>query len=177
MKSLWLLSFGFSVAAATLLMADEKAAVAESRVTVTYEAPDKFTDFTSSGFGAASDQDLKYLTGLFTTHIEKLAKKLLPADERLEITFKDIDLAGQFEPEHGPNFQNVRIYRDITFPRMHLVFRLLGPDGQMRLDGERKLTDLNYNMKIHLPTSDSDYRYDKELLTDWMNTEFRKKKT
>ena len=177
MKSLWLLSFGISVAAATFLMAEEKTAAAESRVTVAYEAPDKFTDFTSSGFGTASDQDLKYLTGLFTTHLEKLAKRLLPADERLEITFKDIDLAGQFEPERGPNFQNVRIFRDITFPRMHFGFRLLGSDGRVLAEGERKLTDLNYNMKIHMPTSDSDCRYDKELLTDWMNAEFGKKKT
>ena len=177
MKSLLLLTIGFSAAAATLSIANEKAVTAESRVTVAYDSPEKFTDFNTSGFGSATDQDLKYLTGVFTAHIEKLAGQCIAADERLEITFKDIDLAGRFEPEHGPRMQDVRIFRDITFPRMELVFRLLGPDGRVRAEGERKLTDLNYNMNLRMPMADTEFRHDKALLTDWMNAEFKKKKT
>ena len=176
MKALLILALGCSVVTATFSYAAEKSA-ANRKATVTYEAPEKFTDFTNSGFGSASDKDLKYLTDVFTAHIEKLANRLLAADEHLEITFKDIDLAGRFEPEHGPSRQNIRIYRDITSPRMHLVFRLLGPDGQVRTEGERQLTDMNYSMNLLPPMGDSEYRYDFALLTDWMNAEFQKKKT
>lgn len=176
MKSPFLLIVGFSLVAAVCSYAAEKPAT-ENRVTVTYDAPEKFTDFTSSGFGSASDKDLKYLTELFTAHIESQAKLFLGTNERLEITFKDIDLAGRYEPERGPNMQNVRIYRDISYPRMVFAFKILGSDGLVRVEGERKLSDMNYNMKLHMPTADPEYRHDKELLTDWMRSELRKKKS
>lgn len=134
MKFLLLFAIGFGCATATLLAAEEKAAPA-SHVTVNYVAPEKLTDFTSSGFGATSEKTPKSLTEFFTAHIDQLAKRYLTADERLGITVKDIDLAGRYEPERGPNFQNVRIYRDITFPPMTLSFRLLGPDGKVLIEG------------------------------------------
>lgn len=167
---------GCGVAAAPLSNAAEKPA-AERRVAVTYVSPEKFTDFRSSGFGTATDKDLKYLTELFTNHLEKLAKQYLAPDERLEVTFKDIDLAGRYEPEHGPSTQDVRICRDITYPRMSLSFRLLGSDGQVRAEGERTLKDMSYNMTILPPTGDKEFRYDKELLNDWMRREFKKRKS
>ena len=176
MKNFLVLTLGLSLLTASMSATEEKAP-AIKRVAVTYVAPEKFTDFTCSGFGEASEKDLKYLMDYFTEHIEKLAKQYLSADERLEISFQDIDLAGRYEPERGPNFQNVRIYRDITYPRMKLTFRLLGSDGQVQLEGERKLTDMNYNMKLLPPMADSEYRHDKELLSDWMRTEFKKKKS
>lgn len=176
MKSPLLLIVGFSLATATLSYAEDKPAAANPAI-VTYNAPEKFTDFTSDGFGMASDKDLKYLTELFTTHIENEAKRCLTAGERLEITFKDIDLAGRYEPERGPSMQNVRIYRDITYPRMVFTFKVYGADGQVRVEGERKLMDMNYNMKLRLPSSDQEYRPDKELLSDWMRAEIMKKKS
>ncbi len=175
MKSPLLLIVGLGLATATLCFAEDKPATA-NRVQVTYHAPEKFTDFTSDGFGMASGNDLKYLTELLTEHIEKEAKRCLTEGERLEITFKDIDLAGRYEPERGPSMQHVRIYRDITYPRMVFAFKVYGADGQVRMEGERKLTDMNYNMKLRLPTSDQEFRPDKELLTDWMRAEIMKKK-
>lgn len=175
MKTSAFLIASFSLIAAAYSFAADKP-TDESRVKVFYDTPEKFTDFTTSSFGSASEKDLKYLTELFTAHIASQAKLYLNPDERLEVTFKDIDLAGRFEPERGPNLQDVRIFRDITYPRMVLTFRLLGPDGQVRLEGERRLSDMNYNMNLRPPTTDPEYRHDKDLLSDWMRSEFRKKR-
>lgn len=175
MKSQFWLLLVSGVAFISPSFATEKTAD-DNRVLVVYDEPEKFTDFNSSGFGSATEKDLKYLTEFFTEHISKVAKQNLAADERLEVTFKDIDLAGRFEPEHGPNFQNVRFFRDITYPRMVLDFRLLGSDGQVLAEGERKLSDMNYNMNLRLPMGDDEFRHDKALLTDWIRSEFRKKK-
>ncbi len=176
MKSLQLLTFGICVAVSTLAYAAEKKAT-DNRVTVTYAEPEKFTDFNSSGFGSATESDLKYLTEYFADHIEEVAKRYLTAGEHLEVAFSDIDLAGRFEPEHGPNLQNVRIFRDITFPRMKFTFRLLGSDGQVLAEGERKLINMNYNMDIRPPMGDTEFRHDKALLTDWLRSEFKKTKS
>jgi hypothetical protein len=176
MKSSYFLVASFALAVAVGSFAADKPA-AENRVKVTFESPEKFTDFTVTSFGSDSEKDLKYLTQLFTSHIESQAKSLLAPEEHLEITFKDIDLAGRFEPELGANFNDVRICREITYPRMVLVFKIMGPDGRVRLEGERRLSDMNYSLNLRIPTGDTEYRPDKDLLTDWMRSELRKKKS
>ena len=45
----------------------------------------------------------------------------------------------------------------------------------VRAEGERKLTDMNYNMKIRIPTGDQEFRPDKEMLSDWMRSELKHK--
>jgi hypothetical protein len=176
MKTLLCLALGMSAVLSPLAVAVENEPEKEGRVSVVYAEPEKFTDFNSAGFGFATEKDLKYLTELFSEHLEKLAKRCLTPDQRLEITFKDIDLAGRFEPERGPGLQDVRIYRDITYPRMVFSFRLLDAAGQILAEGERKLTDLNYTMRLHLPMGSDEFSPDRELLTDWMSLEFKKKK-
>jgi hypothetical protein len=176
MKTFLLLTLALGAFICATLRADDSAPAATSRVGVVFVEPEKFTDFNSDGYGMPSDRDIKYLTELFTDHLEGLAKRFIPEGERLEITFTDIDLAGRFEPERGPQMQNIRIYRDITYPRMTFSFRHLDADGQVISEGERKLTDLNYNMKIRLPGGDDEFRPDRDLLTDWMASTFRKRK-
>ena len=172
MKSRLLLLLGFGVVATALSFAEDNIKTVGGRVTVTYESPDKFTDFKTSSFG--SDKDIDYLTGVFTQHLESLARQFLPAGARLEMRFKDIDLAGEFEPQRGPRADNVRFMRDIYAPRMKISFRLLAADGSVLSEGERKLSQQNYTMLVVTPADDA-LRYDKGLLTDWMRAEFGKK--
>jgi hypothetical protein len=93
----------------------------------------------------------------------------------LEVRFTDIDLAGEYEPQRGPRFDDIRIMREIYPPRMVLEFRLLDADGKVLAQGTRHLIDMNYQSNI-TPFNDEPLRYDKALLTDWMRSEFRKKK-
>lgn len=176
MKTFIYLTIGLSVLLGPAAGAKEKAPAGPSRVSVTFVEPEKFTDFNTDGFGGPSEKDVKYLTEFFTDHLEEVARRVIPEGEVLEITFTDIDLAGRFEPERGPNNQNIRFYRDITYPRMAFSFRLLGADGQVVSEGERKLVDMNYNMKIRLPGGNDELRPDRDLLTDWMTSEFRKRR-
>jgi Protein of unknown function (DUF3016) len=142
--------------------------------TVSYDSPEKFTDFKSQSF--TTDSDTAYLCGAFTAHIEKLAEQYLPPNTRLEVRFKDIDLAGDFEPQRGPRASSIRFLRDVYPPRMKLEFRLLGSDGSVLAKGERSLTQPYYT-STNFFLDDDHLRYDKQLLTDWMKSEFGKKES
>jgi Protein of unknown function (DUF3016) len=142
--------------------------------TVSYDSPEKFTDFKSQNL--TTDQDTAYLCGAFTAHIERLAKQYLPPNTRLEVRFKDIDLAGDFEPQSGPRTRDIRVLRDIYPPRMKLEFRLLASDGAVLAKGERSLTEPYYT-STNFFLNDDQLRYDKQLLTDWIRSEFGKKKS
>lgn len=139
-----------------------------SNVTVTFQESDKFTDARSS-FGSETDEG--YLK-MLSEHVQKTATKRLAAGQKLEVTFTDIDLAGDFIPGNVRT-QDVRIIKEIYIPRMKLTFKLIDADGKVVKEGERKLSDMNFMMNANVIGRNETLFYDKTLLSDWINKEFR----
>ncbi|MFZ5494020.1 MAG: DUF3016 domain-containing protein [Verrucomicrobiota bacterium] len=139
-----------------------------TQVAVTFHESEKFTDVRSHWGGDTDEHYLKELA----KHIEKLADRHIAPDQRLEVTFTDIDLAGDFVPGGRPGSENVRIIREIYIPRQKLSFRLLDAEGRVLKEGERRLSDLNFMNNLSLAGRNEPLFYDKELLTDWMRKEF-----
>jgi hypothetical protein len=144
--------------------ADPKA----SNVTVAYHESDKFTD-ASSSFGR--DPDKGYLE-MLTQHVQKTAGRRLAAGQKLEVTITDLDLAGDFIPGRAST-QDIRIIKEIYIPRVKLTFKLLDAEGKVVKEGERKLSDMNFMMNISLIGRNEPLFYDKALLTDWIEKEFK----
>lgn len=144
-----------------------------SPVEVVFDNPAEFTDFTQSYSSRDYGQE-----GLMTQFREFLQDRIAPrlaAGQRVVITFKDIDLAGDFEPWRGPRADDIRIVKDVYVPRAKLEFRLLNADGTVANEGRRELSNLGFMTSIAFPQSDS-LRWDKELLNDWVRREFPTKK-
>lgn len=139
-----------------------------SPVTVSFHESDKFTDARSHWGG---DTDQGYLD-ILSSHLQKTASRFLAAGQKLEVTFTDIDLAGDFIPGNVKN-QDIRVIKDIYIPRQKLTFRLLGADGQVVKEGERRLSDLNFMNNLGLIGRNDPLFYDKALLTDWLEKEFK----
>jgi len=152
------------MAAGSAYASDTKA----SNVTVAFKEADKFTD-ARSHFNGSTDQ---YYLDTLAAHLQKVAARHLAAGQKLEVTFTDIDLAGDFIPTN-PNMQDVRIIKDIYIPRMTLIFKVTGPDGKVVKEGERRLNDLNFMSNIGLIDRDQPLYYDKALLTTWVQKEFK----
>lgn len=167
-KSLMYAALGL-VAAGAIFAADPPKA--ESRVTVTFVQPEKFTDASGEDFN--DDRDREHVLASLKSHVEKMAQRYLAAGQSLEVRFVDIDLAGAFESWRGPEYDRIRILKEIYPPRMTLEFRLLGADGKVLAEGKRKLSTLGYLMSHAFPSSDG-LRYDKEMLGAWMRQEFRR---
>lgn len=143
----------------------------DSRVYVTFVAPEKFTDvkndwISSDGYRDGVLAELK-------RQIETTAQACVAEGQRLEIMVTDVDLAGDFEPQQGPDFDHIRILREIYPPRMKVEFRLIGTDGQVVSEGKRHLQQLGYLMTLAQPTYDP-LRYDKDLIRTWLRQEFKR---
>lgn len=171
MKTKTLLAFGLCALLGTpaLVRAAETPA---PQVDVTFVSPENFTDFKTSSI--STDRDVRYLSTEFTKHIKRIAREVLAPDMRLEVKFTDVNLAGEFEPQRGPQFNEVRIMKQIYPPRVQLEFKLLGPDGHVVSEGSRHLIDTNYLGNGSISDNDP-LRHDKQMLTDWMHSEFAKK--
>lgn len=104
-------------------------------------------------------------------HLRKRADRVLPPGQQLQVTINDIKLAGDYEPWRGPNFEDVRIMKDLYPPRIDLHYRLLDADGAVIREGDSRLRDMSYLQRT-VPFNNDALRYDKRLLDDWLNREF-----
>lgn len=100
-------------------------------------------------------------------HIIGSATKRLAPGEALEVRVIDIKRAGDFEPWHGPQFDDVRIVKDIYPPRIALSYTLTSADGAVISQGDEVLRDAAFLSRA-LRGRDDPLRYEKRLLDDWL---------
>lgn len=151
-----------AIAAAAVAGAPAMAATAQ----VEFDHPEKFTD---AGRPHLLN-DAKSNLGILKQHIVEEAAKTMPADQALDITVTDVDLAGAFEPWQ-PISREVRIVKDIYPPRIDLRFRLTRADGSLVKEGTRTLRDPGFLMGTKGFSGDA-LRYEKVMLDEWMEREF-----
>jgi len=142
-----------------------------ARTEVLFTAPEKFTDVKDDFMGSEKGRD-GILDQIKDYLVERADRFFIGKDQKLVVTFSDIDLAGDFEPWRGPQAQDVRIVKDIYPPRMKLAFKLFDADGKVVKEGERDLRDLAFQMRITMSRADT-LRYEKSLLDDWLREDFR----
>jgi len=141
----------------------------DQNVHIEFADPENYSDI-RDGFTSSEKGEAAHLEGI-EQYVQKRAKKYLPADQKLEITFTNIDLAGDFEP-WGADMDDVRIVKDIYPPRIDLQFRVRDAKGNVIKEGERKLRDLSFMMNLRLNNHDP-LRYEKTLIDDWMRKDVR----
>jgi hypothetical protein len=169
MKTKLLLLFACGLAAVCAGRAADESKPS-GQVTVTFVAPEKFTDVKSDR--TDSDKDRDWVLNELKTHMVSTAQHLLAAGQTLEIRVTDVDLAGDFEPWRGIEYDHIRILKEIYPPRMNVEFRLVDAQGKVLNEGKRRLQNLAYLMSIGMPTNDP-LRYDKDLINDWLRMEFK----
>ena len=140
----------------------------ESDVTVNFQDPDKFADVRES-FGGPTSQ---YYLDLLSQYVKKTAANRMTAGQKLTVTFTDIDLAGDFVPT-SPNMDTVRIIKAIYIPRMNLRFQLTDAKGAILKEGERRLTDLNFQQNFVPLDRNQPLYHDKQLLDTWLRQELK----
>ena len=157
--------------AAMLLLAAALPAFAGGTATVTFVAPEAFTD---AGYARErpTERDLAALQRDLEAHFQKLAGRYLADGEMLVIEVLDVDLAGRFEP--AARLHDVRIVRDIDWPRMRLRYTL-SRVGLADPSVEERVSDRSFLMSINPYGSGDRLRYEKGMLDDWFRQRFGKR--
>jgi hypothetical protein len=163
---IWLSSL--SLMAGLVQGADPDTKATKPQVEVVFVEPEKFTDlrvdyYASTEPSARAQQELR-------EHLVRAGQSCLKPGQTLLVRITNVDLAGDFEPWRGPDFDHIRILRDIYPPAITLEFRLTGADGKVLAEGKRELRELGYLTSLALPNWDP-LRYDKEMLRSWLRRE------
>lgn len=106
-------------------------------------------------------------------YVRKRSEPQLAPGQRLSVEITDIKRAGDFEPWHGPQFDDTRFVRDIYPPRIDLSFTLSDANGQVIEQGQRTLRDLSFLMGARTAMQNDPLRYEKRLIDDWVYREFK----
>ncbi|AWI08414.1 DUF3016 domain-containing protein [Ereboglobus luteus] len=173
MKTKLLIPFVLSFLFAACTTTSEKtqtAADANKTVNVVFNKPEKFTDVKTSSMD--SEKDRESLLEQIKEYIQERAPRHMAEGQTLSITINDFDMAGDYEPWRGLHMQDVRIIKDIYPPRIDLEFKLTDSKGAVLSEGTRQLRDLNFMMMTPgIPSNDS-LRHEKNLINNWLSTEF-----
>jgi hypothetical protein len=153
------------VACLTLASVMAWAATPPDNVSVRYKDPQHFTEAKRS-FGVHQIDADDYLKPL-KDYIVQRASRVLAPGQRLDIEVTDVKRAGEYEPWHGPRFDDVRVIKDIYQPRIDLDFTLYGADGKVLREGQRKLRDAAFLSRSSATDQDS-LRYEKSLIDSWL---------
>lgn len=147
---------GVLAAAATLASA--------ANVSVAFVEPSKFTD---AGYSRAfaTDKDRLEVQREIEQHLRRLGERHLAPNDSLDVEVLDIDLAGHFEPFRFRG-NEVRIVRDVTWPRMKLRYTLTR-DGRVIASAEEHVSNMNHFVSGHRYSSADRLRYEKTMLDDW----------
>lgn len=134
-------------------------------VSVSYKDPQHFTEAKRSA-GVHKEKADAYLEPL-RTYIARRAARVLAPGQRLQIVVTDVDRAGEYEPWRGPDFDDVRIIKDIYPPRIDLDFTLYGADGKVLRSGHRTLRNAAFLDTVSAADQDP-LRYEKSLIDLWL---------
>ncbi|MCZ0733893.1 DUF3016 domain-containing protein [Phreatobacter sp. AB_2022a] len=152
----------FAGAVLALLLAP---VVAKAGVVVQFVGPDRF-----------ADQDFRRpvrreaLMRELELHLKALGERYLPPQQTLTLEITDLDLAGRYEP-FSTGFNEVRVMRDITPPRVKLSYRLT-EGGRTIAAGSETISDLNYLSNIRARNASGPLPYEKAMLDDWFRRRF-----
>jgi len=158
------LAAGFSATASEAPKSNAKVEVLFAK------AADQYTDVrdsvTPSEKGQAANLDA------LKQYIEERGAKLVSDGQKLTVTLTDVDLAGEYEPWHRAGAEDIRIIKDIYPPRIDLDFKVTNASGAVVKEGKKELRDLSFMLKLSIQRDDP-FRYEKELLNDWLRSEFK----
>ncbi|WP_088330159.1 DUF3016 domain-containing protein [Lacimicrobium sp. SS2-24] len=148
-------------------------AYAKAEVEINWHEPENFIDIRAANESRSKfrERTIKQLQD----YIIELAESL-PDGYKLDMTVKDLDLAGQVWPGSfvGLNSaSDVRLIKRIDIPRMAFAYQLTDADGKTLLsEDEVKLKDMTFQDR-HNPFFDSEpLRYEKNMLRDWFSDTF-----
>lgn len=147
------------------------APAAPGPVTVVFDQPEKYVDVRDNWADNDNERGRERYLPPLKEHLEKAAARRLAPGQQLAVTFTDIDLAGDFEPWRGLQFQDIRVVKEIYIPRLTFSYKVTDASGAVVKSGEKKLLDMGFQMRITSGFRDDPLRYEKAMLDDWLAQE------
>lgn len=139
---------------------------------VTWQEPEKFTDIRPGNETRASFQER--VVKDFDQFFVDMAKKL-PDGVQLDVTVTDLDLAGDVNGLYSTVGRDIRIIKEIYWPRMSFSYTLKNSKNELIASGKEELKDMNFMSRTGMASGRTNFDYEEKMLTDWFNRQQKMK--
>ena len=141
------------------------AQTSESAIKVEWFQPEKYSDIRPSNESKAMYR--KHVMESFNKFWLKLSEKL-PKGYQLALTIKDVDLAGDVNPLYRVDNRDIRVIKDMYFPKITLDYQLKDASGAV-IDTAKdvKIKDMNFMSSVGLRYSSQEFGHEKNMLEKW----------
>lgn len=144
---------------------------AAGTATFTWE-PDAhaYRDIDVNGFGPENSLEVVQdgLQPVFTD----LAKRYLADGEVLQVSVRDVDLAGDVQPWRR-GLEDVRIVKSIYPPAINFDWKVVNAAGETVREGSENLRDMNFEFNARPVTMRRMFDYEEQMLRDWGRSTLR----
>ena len=164
---------GVLLAATPVTASASPADQTDKRVEVIFDHPEKFTDIKGDSMDSPKGRDV--MLDQIRDILETTGAGIIPAGQKLTMTFTDIDLAGEYEPWRGGQWSDVRIIKDIYSPRFVFSYKLTDATGAVLKEDKVNLSDLTFMSRMTIDRNDP-LHFEKDLLGDWIRSVVPRKK-
>jgi len=141
-----------------------------AKTEVNWSHPEKYRDIDAGNHNRAAFK--KHLFATMDKFIAKLAKDL-PAQQTLKIKVTDLDLAGDTHDAFTSLSDQIRVVKDIYFPRIKFSYQLVDENDHIIKSDDVNLKDMNFMLTNNLRYRNEPFGYDKKMLSDWFKTTFK----
>jgi hypothetical protein len=138
--------------------------IAKAENVINWVNPEDFSDVSDSDFPRERDRVriLKNLEKYFMRTLDSEFKE----EYSIEVSFTDVDLAGDFEPWRQPTFNDIRIVKRIYPARLKFDYKVTDSAGNVVDEGSESLSDLYQNLPYTF--RNDQYPYVKDLFKNWV---------
>ena len=136
-----------------------------SKTQVEFVESEDFTDIKNDKVGSSKGE--AYILEEIDRVFRESASRKVPDGYTLKIKVRDVDLAGDYEPQ-PPNWGDIRVLREIYPPRIVFDYELIDANEQVVASGNEALSDNAYRQRIRMAQhSDQAAPYVAELIRNW----------
>lgn len=137
-----------------------------AEVKVNWQEPDKYSDIrpgneTRDGF---QQRVFKEFERMFAEHAKKL-----PDGYLLHVTVTDLDLAGEVRPMFARTLTDIRVIKELYWPRMSFSYTLKDAQGKEVAGGTENIKDMNFLMRAGAAPGYTSFEYEERMLRDWFH--------
>ncbi|MBC3862581.1 DUF3016 domain-containing protein [Undibacterium jejuense] len=140
-------------------------------VKVTWQDPDKYSDIRPSNENRDS-----FRAGVFKELGQVFADlgKKLPDDVQWNVTVTDLDLAGDVRPMMRPGGNDIRVIKDIYWPRMSFNYTMTDAKGQIIAQATENISDMGF--MTFRPINAGNFPYETKMIEDWFQKQLKSNK-
>lgn len=148
-----------------LLTANAWASQQSTTIKVNWQNPEKYSDIRPSSGTKKAYQ--KRVISAFDKIWSGFADQL-PAGYSLQVTVKDLDLAGDVNPMYRIDHSDIRVVKEIYFPRMTFDYQVLDHQGKVVLaEQDVKIKDMGFMNSSPIGLGSTEFVYEKQMLKNW----------